>query len=169
MATKTKKKKKRIDWNKIETEYVTTGIGQRDLAEKYGINVATLNLHSVKGNWKEKKEQNLNEIQSKIEQETKKAIIDEKIEINKKHIALYDRGLSVINFLLEQYEAEIPKIREGKLKKGRMSACNLDFIMSAITKAQKGQRLALNIDNDEVVENKEPEVAVIEGITLDKI
>lgn len=168
MAAK-KKKKKRIDWNKIETEYCTTEIGQRALAEKYNVSVGSINAHAVKGKWAEKKAQNLNEIQTVVERETKKAIIDEKVEINKQHIALYNRGLGVINFLLEQYEEEIPKIKEGKLKKGRMSACNLDFIMSAITKAQKGQRLALNIDKEDVGDNAEPEIAVVEGITLDKI
>lgn len=40
-----------IPWEEIKQEYITTTIGQRPLAEKYGISVMSLNSHSKAGNW----------------------------------------------------------------------------------------------------------------------
>ena len=45
----------------------------------------------------------------------------------------------------------------------------MDFLMSAIVKGQKGQRLALNLDNDAAVEDTEPEINVIKGLDIGKI
>lgn len=41
----------KIPWEEIKQEYITTTIGQRPLAEKYGISVPSLNSHSKAGNW----------------------------------------------------------------------------------------------------------------------
>lgn len=46
-----------IPWEEIEKEYVTSTIGQRPLAEKYGISVMSLNSHSKAGNWVQKREE----------------------------------------------------------------------------------------------------------------
>lgn len=43
-------------WAEIEHEYITTNIGQRALAEKYGVSVMALNNHSRAGNWVHKRE-----------------------------------------------------------------------------------------------------------------
>lgn len=42
-------------WAEIENEYITTSIGQRALAEKYGVSVPALNMHSKAGNWVQKR------------------------------------------------------------------------------------------------------------------
>lgn len=170
MAAKKKQKKyKRANWSKIETEYTTTEISQTALAEKYGVSLRAVNIHAKRGNWVEKKEKNLQEITQTVSEETKKAIIDEKVEVNKKHIELYDKALIVADYLLNQYMKDALLVEQGKIKRGRATASNIDFLMSAIQKAQKGQRLALNIDKADVADNIEPEIAVIEGIDLKKI
>lgn len=46
-----------IPWEEIEKEYITYTIGQRPLAEKYGISVVSLNAHSKAGNWVKKREE----------------------------------------------------------------------------------------------------------------
>lgn len=170
MAAKKKHKKyKRPNWSKIETEYVTTEISQTALAGKYNVSLRAVNIHAKQGNWVEKKEKNLQEITQTVSKETKKAIIEDKVAINKRHIALYDRALDVADYLLNQYLEDIKLVEAGEIKRGRATATNIDFLMSAIQKAQKGQRLALNIDKEDVSDNTEPEIAVIEGISLDKI
>lgn len=45
-----------IPWEDIEREYITTTIGQRALADKYGISTVSLNNHSSAGNWVQKRE-----------------------------------------------------------------------------------------------------------------
>ena len=44
----------------------------------------------------------------------------------------------------------------------------IDFLISAIGKVQKGQRLALGLDDDVVV-NEEPTINVVEGLCEEKI
>ena len=46
-----------IDWKTIETEYVTTDISHRQLAEKYGIGRSRLSQYASKEKWSEKRDQ----------------------------------------------------------------------------------------------------------------
>ena len=90
--------------------------------------------------------------------------IDRKVKANELHNELYDKGLDVANMLLEKYMQDL---REGKKRTGA-TAANLDYLMGAIQKAQKGQRMSLNIDNNDVID-VEPEVRIISGLDTDKI
>lgn len=54
-------------WAEIEHEYITTNIGQRALAEKYGVSVMALNNHSRAGNWVQKREAY---VKGKLEEES---------------------------------------------------------------------------------------------------
>lgn len=44
-----------IPWEEIEQEYTTGTIGQRELAEKYGVSVPAVSMHSKAGNWVQKR------------------------------------------------------------------------------------------------------------------
>ena len=46
-----------IDWKTIETEYVTTDISHRQLAEKFGIGRSRLSQYASKEKWSEKRDQ----------------------------------------------------------------------------------------------------------------
>lgn len=59
-------------WAEIEHEYVTTNIGQRALAEKYGVSVPALNMHSKAGNWVQKREEY---IKGRSDEETEAEIL----------------------------------------------------------------------------------------------
>lgn len=59
-------------WAEIEHEYVTTNIGQRALAEKYGVSVPALNMHSKAGNWVQKREEY---IKGRLDEETEVEIL----------------------------------------------------------------------------------------------
>ena len=45
----------------------------------------------------------------------------------------------------------------------------LDFVVSSLVKIQKGQRLALGLDNEIVGDDIEPEVSIIEGVNINKV
>lgn len=49
-------KRDNIDWNAIETEYITTNIGQRELAKKYGISPSTIGRRCSEEQWISKRE-----------------------------------------------------------------------------------------------------------------
>ena len=46
-----------IDWKTIETEYVTTDISHRQLAEKHGIGRSRLSQYASREKWSEKRDQ----------------------------------------------------------------------------------------------------------------
>lgn len=105
----------------------------------------------------------INKKKREIEERTKnklyQRIEEDKIQANERHIQLFNESLDVIQTLLEQYKAEL---LEGK-SKPRASAYNMDLIMSGISKAQKGLRVALGMDEEGNLQLNQPEVLVIEG------
>lgn len=54
------------DWQKIETEYITTDTSYRKLADKYGIDQATISRKAKKEDWVSKRKHHISETQAKI-------------------------------------------------------------------------------------------------------
>ena len=154
-AKRSKKKSKKRNWAKLKAEYCTTDISIRAIAKKYGIPYSTVNSRAIREKWTSQKEVVVKHIDAEVE---------EKVKANELHNELYDRGLDVAKMLLEKYMQDL---REGKKRTGA-TAANLDYLMGAIQKAQKGQRMSLNIDNNDVID-VEPEVRIISGLDTDKI
>lgn len=158
------RKKKKIDWIKIKKDYLFKNIPLRELAEKHKVSFSAVKDHCVKEKWVEQRE----ETQRKIDTETQRKTLDTEIArnvaTNEEHISLYNEGLKVVKDILKVYQIQAS---EGK-RRGNVNPFNLEKIFSCIEKAQKGQRLALNIDLEDT-EEKEPEVFIIEGINMDKI
>ena len=105
----------------------------------------------------------INKKKREIEQRATKRLYErveeDKIAANENHIKLFNESLEIVRTLLEQYRDELSL---GKAKP-RASAYNMDLIMSAISKAQKGLRVALGMDEDGNLELKQPDILVIEG------
>ena len=55
-----------IDWQAVETEYITTKTSYRKLAEKYGVDQATVSKRGSDGEWVEKRKQHNSETQAKV-------------------------------------------------------------------------------------------------------
>ena len=100
--------------------------------------------------------------------ETKQDIKAVKKEINQKHIQLYDKTLSILEFMLDEFSRELTRADVEYLEFPKNSIATIDFLISAIGKVQKGQRQALGLD-DEKVENIEPVINVVEGLSEEKI
>ena len=101
------------------------------------------------------------EIEAKANKKLYERVEEEKIAANERHIQLFNESLEIVKTLLEQYRDELTL---GKAKP-RASAYNMDLIMSAISKAQKGLRVALGMDEEGNLELKQPDVLVIEGFS----
>ena len=100
--------------------------------------------------------------------EKKDDIRDRKNEINEKHIKFYDKTLSLLEFILDEYSRELTRADIEFLEMPKNSVATIDFLISAIGKVQKGQRLALGLD-EESYENTEPVINIVEGLSEDKI
>ena len=100
---------------------------------------------------------------------TKTSNIQEiKKEINEHHIKFYDKTLSILEFILDEYSRELTRADVEILDMPKNAVSTLDFLISAIGKVQKGQRLALGLD-EENYENVEPVINIVEGLCEEKI
>lgn len=91
-----------------------------------------------------------------------------KKQINQKHIDFYDKTLSILEFILDEFSRELTRADVDFLEMPKNSVAVIDFLISAIGKVQKGHRLALGLD-DENIENIEPEINIVEGLSESKI
>ncbi len=94
--------------------------------------------------------------------------IDLKNAVNQKHIKFYDKTFKTLELILDEYIKELKNADFEFLEMPKNSIATIDFLISAIGKVQKGQRLALGLDN-EILENIEPEINIVEGLNKEKI
>ena len=85
------------DWNKIKTEYITTNTSYRKLADKYGIDQATIARRAKKEDWVSKRQQNASRTQAKIVN----AISDKQVDRAANLISVSDLLLTKVKDLLE--------------------------------------------------------------------
>lgn len=82
MAEKQVKAKKKPNWIKIRTEYETTDISYRKLAERYKIHRTTVEQRASRESWTKTKTEIMAEIQAKTRQKTGQKIIERKSDKN---------------------------------------------------------------------------------------
>ena len=88
--------------------------------------------------------------------------------VNDKHIKFYDKTLSILEFILDEYSKELTRADVEFLDMPKNSIAVIDFLISAIGKVQKGQRQALGLE-EESVGNLEPVINIVEGLSESKI
>ena len=95
-------------------------------------------------------------------------IILKKQQVSQKHIEYYDKVLDVLSFILDEYSRELTRADIEFLEMPKNVVSTLDFLVSSITKIQKGQRLALGLDEEEF-EDTSPIINIVEGLCEEKI
>lgn len=91
-----------------------------------------------------------------------------KEEVNQKHIEFYDKTLEILRFILDEYSRELTRADIEFLEMPKNSIATMDFLISSIGKVQKGQRLALGLDENEFEETA-PQINIVEGLAEEKI
>ena len=89
-----------VDWKAIETEYITTDISYRKLAQKYGVGASTLYAKGSKEKWVEKKEQ----YQSKTVAKTLEKTSQQEANRAAKMMSVADKLLLKIEALVDRPE-----------------------------------------------------------------
>ena len=97
-----------------------------------------------------------------------KNIQEKKQNVIQKHVEYYDKTLEILTFILDEYSKELTRADIEFLEMPKNAVSTLDFLISSITKVQKGQRLALGLDEDEF-EDVSPQINIIEGLSKSKI
>ena len=103
-----------------------------------------------------------------MEKKNKKTANNLKKDVNQSHISFYDKTLSILTFILDEYSRELTRADIEFLEMPKNSIAVMDFLISSIGKVQKGQRLALGLDENEF-EDTSPQINIIEGLTESKI
>lgn len=91
-----------------------------------------------------------------------------KEKVNQKHINYYDKTLNILEFVLDEFSKELTRADIEFLDMPKNSIATLDFLISSIIKVQKGQRLALGLNDKDITETL-PQINIIEGLSKDKI
>lgn len=87
---------------------------------------------------------------------------------SRKHIDFYNKTLDILSFVLDEFSRELTRADIEFLEMPKNSIATFDFLISSIIKIQKGQRLALGLDEKEF-EDTSPQINIIEGINESKI
>lgn len=90
-------KKKKVNWDKIKNEYVTTRISYRDIAKKHNVPFQTLRDRAVKEKWFAKRKDFRNKVRTKTEQKQEKIAESraEVLEDIEKKILLVERDVII--------------------------------------------------------------------------
>ena len=100
---------------------------------------------------------------------TKKYTDTDKIRINSRHVEIFNKSLNGIELMLDGILNDLKCYDGSFLDLPKTTISTFDFIISSLTKIQKGQRLALGLDNEIISEEVEPKICIIEGVDLKKV
>jgi len=130
------------NWIKIRTEYETTIISYRKIAEKHGVSFNTLKDRAKREGWAKSKQ----ETQHKIATRTLQKAVVKEADRNARHIALLDLLLDKTEKVIGD-ELTIHIDMFGNPHKGDVIKVDkLEAAARILEKAQKGHRLALGMD-----------------------
>lgn len=107
------------------------------------------------------------QIDSNVNAELSAIAEAEKIKFTKKCKSLYEDMFVSLSEIGKDFKNQT---KGNKSKIGlKLTTYNFDLYASAVKKFQEGQRVNLGMDKDGKLQNKQPEVLVIQGVDTDKI
>lgn len=141
----------KVDWENVKKDYLKSKLTQKELCEKYFITVAQLKYRINKYDWKKSKKKILPKVSNNV-------IESKEIDYNKEHFKMYEDCAKIIRALTKFYlESDIePDI--GELQK----------LVAAIEKIQKGQRVSLGLDKENT-EVEMPVINIVENLDKNKL
>lgn len=95
--------------------------------------------------------------------------VNNKTEINERHIRLLEKSLESVEMILDGFLYDLRSYDENFLNLSKNSMSVLESAISSLLKIQKGERLALGMDDCESEVDDEPIINVIEGVNFKKV
>lgn len=92
-----------------------------------------------------------------------------KNRVNEQHLKLFEKSLESVEMILDGFLYDLKSYDESFLTLSKNSIGVLESAISSLLKIQKGERLALGMDEGEVDEDIEPMISVIEGVDLKRV
>ena len=128
-----------IPWTKIRAEWLRGGITQKELAEKYGVKLKTIQNRASNEGWKNEK----GKIREKVEEQTRERVTRARVNELEKLIATNDALLDGLAAMAE-FIKKNPKVY---LRDGKRSLKNAEAFANAIKIATETQRDLHRIPN----------------------
>ena len=112
-----------IDWVKIRTEYVTTGISQRELANKYNLSLSGISKKAKAEDWVKKRESYQNRRATKVERKVIERDVEKTWTQMERLAKATDKLLEKVEIAIEQLDKVIVvetvnTVKNIKLKNG---------------------------------------------------
>ena len=85
------------DWNKIKTEYITTGTSYRELSKKYGVHYTNIAKKAKKEDWQQLRQQQTNTTQTKMIEAVERRKVDRAARLQ----SVADKLLDKVEALVE--------------------------------------------------------------------
>jgi hypothetical protein len=149
----------KVDWIKIRTEYETSNLSQRKVAEKHGVSFNTLKDRAKREGWAKSKAETHQKITTKTLQKTVVKIAEREADRNARHISLLDKVLDKAEQVIDnELNTHLDMFGEPH-KSPILIVDRLEAISRILEKAQKGHRLALGLDKED--KNKNNAVSVV--------
>lgn len=148
------------NWKEIETEYITTSTSYRKLADKYGVDQATVARKAKKEDWVSKRQHHISETQAKV----LAADTQQKVSRAERLKNVADKLLGKVESLLEQsdpleMDTQSMKHISGVLKDIK----EIQMIKSSADMAEQEARIANLRKQAEKDEDSGAEVTVTFG------
>ena len=112
---------KKLDWNAIKTEYITTAISQRDLAKKYGIAPRTLQQTAQRERWFQERRK----YKEKVVKKSLQKIATKESNLLARELSVADKITGVLEKALKdakQFNRHIIQTREKEGKNEKWDA-----------------------------------------------
>lgn len=130
----------KYDWKQLEKEYILSDYKSvSSFLKNKGIKNSSYVRNNTKG-WKEKKRQNSDKKVTKIIEKTTEQEIKKEVDINTRHLELYNKFLGVLDSSFDN--------PEQYMYLGMPDYDKLKKMVDILEKAQKGQRLAKGLDKE---------------------
>lgn len=112
-----------IDWVKIRTEYVTTGISQRELSNKYNLSLSGISKRAKAEDWVKKRESYQNRRATKVERKVIERDVEKTWTQMERLAKATDKLLEKVEIAIEQLDKVIVvetvnTVKNVKLKNG---------------------------------------------------
>ena len=143
------------DWDLIRTEYISSSISIRELADKYKCSADALEKRCYTQNWTDQRRKISAEVLAKAEAEITARRAEELVEFNKQDLQI-----------AKALRGQIAKhINEAMQSNELLSAKEIKTLVSAASDAQKIGRLALGVstsNNEHTGSNGLPLIPILE-------
>lgn len=113
-----------IDWVKIKTEYVTTGISQRELAIKYNLSLSGISKRAKAEDWVKRRQSYQNRRASKVERKVIERDAEKVLTQMERLSKATDRLLEKVEIAIEQLDRYVlvqttSSVKNEQLKSGK--------------------------------------------------